>query len=86
MEETAQYFEKQFFINSFRFSFLPKFYATHQNYEIFSKSLVSSPRPYFWDALKTFSGSYGEKVPDPQHWSDAMKIKTIHSTAALVFA
>jgi hypothetical protein len=50
-----------------------------------SKSLVSFPRPYFWDALKTFSGSNGKKVPDPQHWSDAMKIKTIHSTAAFVF-
>jgi hypothetical protein len=30
MEETAQYFEKQFFINrSWIFIALPKFYATH---------------------------------------------------------
>jgi hypothetical protein len=36
------------------------------------------------DALKTFSGSNGEKVPDPHHWSDAMKIKTVHSPATFV--
>ncbi len=50
MEETAQYFEKQFFMNrSWIFIALPKFYATHWNYEILSKSLVPTahvPRLY----------------------------------------
>ncbi len=41
MEETAQNFEKRFFINRSQiFIALPKFYVTHQNYEILSKSLV----------------------------------------------
>jgi hypothetical protein len=41
MEETAQNFEKLFFINRSQiFIALPKFYATHRNYEILSKSLV----------------------------------------------
>jgi hypothetical protein len=41
MQETAQYLEKRFIINrSWIFIGLPKFYATPQNYEIFSKSLV----------------------------------------------
>ena len=35
MEETAQYFEKRFFINRSQiFIALPKFYATHWNYEM----------------------------------------------------
>jgi hypothetical protein len=43
MEETAQNFEKRFFINrSYIFIALPKFYVTHGNYEILSKSLVPS--------------------------------------------
>ncbi len=43
MEKTTQYFDKQFLINrSWIFIALPKFYATHQNYEILSKSLVPS--------------------------------------------
>jgi hypothetical protein len=41
MEETAQNFEKRFFINrSWFFIALPKFYVTHRIYEILSKSLV----------------------------------------------
>jgi hypothetical protein len=41
MEKNAQYFEKQFFINrSYIFIVLPKFCATHPNYEILSKLLV----------------------------------------------
>jgi hypothetical protein len=39
MEETAQYFEKTVFYKQI-FIALPKFYATHRNYEILSKSLV----------------------------------------------
>jgi hypothetical protein len=44
MEETAQNFEKRyFFINrSQTFIVFPKFYATHRNYEILSKSMVLS--------------------------------------------
>jgi hypothetical protein len=42
--ETTQYFEKCFFINrSYIFIALPKFYATHRNYEILSRSLVPAP-------------------------------------------
>jgi hypothetical protein len=41
MKKTAQYFEKQFFTNkAYIFIALPKFYSTHRNYEILSKSLV----------------------------------------------
>ncbi len=41
MEETAQNFEKRFFLNRSKiFVALPKFYVTHRNYEFFSKSLV----------------------------------------------
>jgi hypothetical protein len=41
MEETAQNFEKRFFINRSQiFIALPKFYVTHRIYEILSKSLV----------------------------------------------
>jgi hypothetical protein len=46
MEKTAQYFEKQFFINSSHiFIALPKYYATRRNYEILSKSLVPTEQP-----------------------------------------
>jgi hypothetical protein len=38
MQETGQYLEKRFIID------LPKFYATPQNYEILSKSLVPNLR------------------------------------------
>jgi hypothetical protein len=42
MEETAQYFEKQFFfIRSEIFIALSKSYAAHRNYAILSKSLVA---------------------------------------------
>jgi hypothetical protein len=38
MEETAQYFDRRFFLNRFQiFIALPKFYATHRNYENFVK-------------------------------------------------
>jgi hypothetical protein len=41
LEETAQYFERRFFMDrSLIFFSLPKFYATLQNDEILSKSLV----------------------------------------------
>ncbi len=41
MEETRSIFRKTVFINIFWiFIALPKFYATHRNYEILSKSLV----------------------------------------------
>ena len=41
MEETAQNFEKRFFINRSQICIaLPKFYVTHRIYEILSKSLV----------------------------------------------
>jgi hypothetical protein len=46
MEETAQNFEKRFFINRSQiFIALPKFYVTHLIYEILSKSLVPSVYP-----------------------------------------
>jgi hypothetical protein len=41
MEETVQYFEKRFFINRSKILIaLPKWYSTHRNNEILSKSLV----------------------------------------------
>jgi hypothetical protein len=48
MEETAQYFEKQFFkIQISDFHIPSKILATHRNYEILSKSLVPNQRPNF---------------------------------------
>ncbi len=43
MEETAQYFEKRFFINISQIFIA--LYATHRNNEILSKSLVSTLHP-----------------------------------------
>ena len=46
MEETAQNFEKRFFINRSQICIaLPKFYVTHRIYEILSKSLVPNVDP-----------------------------------------
>jgi hypothetical protein len=41
MEQTAKYFKKAVLFTDLRFAIaLPKCYATHRNYEFFSKSLV----------------------------------------------
>ncbi len=46
MEETTQYYEKWFFKNRSQiFIANPKFFVTHRNYEILSKSLVSLGSP-----------------------------------------
>jgi hypothetical protein len=58
MEETAQNFEKRFFLNRSQiFIVFPKFYATHRNYEILSKSMVPStqtalPSPLYGQAAE----------------------------------
>jgi hypothetical protein len=58
MEETAQNFDKRFVIyRSQIFIVFPKFYATHRNYEILSKSMVPStqtalPSPLYGQAAE----------------------------------
>ncbi len=57
--ETAQYFEKRFFINrSLIFIALPKFYATHRNYVICQNH---------WSLLARLhrpAGQYGNLIPN----------------------
>ncbi len=73
MEETAQNFEKRFFINRSQiFIALPKYYVTHRIYEILSKSLVPNTTPLFknvrtqygririWTVMKLDSGIHHE--------------------------
>ncbi len=67
MEETAQNFEKQFFINrSYIFISLPKFYVTHQIYEILSKSLV--PTGDTVSHVGIYDPSYELAALKPSHW------------------
>jgi hypothetical protein len=52
MEETAQNFEKRFFYKQILNSiFLPKFYVTHRNFEILSKSLVPTPHTIYLNTV-----------------------------------
>jgi hypothetical protein len=82
MEETAQYFERRFLINrSLFFIALPKFYDTHRNYEILSKSLVNIAQP----DLNFKSKSSSLFILNHEMFFDKWSVKLLEVKEKLVF-
>ena len=86
MQETAQYFEKRFFINRSKvFIAFSKFYATHGNYEIFKNH---KPLPqqscFFSEDMQTIRTTFSQLLNE-----DSMKhidYKTFNSIQVFLWA